>query len=68
MKRMNAVKKAMFALGVAATLGFGATQAFASPGQARAAGQCFPECYDQCGEAMGTKLRNGVCICCAVDR
>ena len=62
---IHSARKALFALGVAGTLGFGATQALAAPGEPAKALQCFPECEEQCGPPRGTMLRNGVCICCS---
>lgn len=65
MKRTGNVRAALFALGVAGTLGFGATQALAAPQAPAKALSCFPECEKQCGPAMGTLLSNGICICCS---
>lgn len=65
MNRMASIRKLVFGLGVAATLGFGASQAFATPQRAAEGQYCYPECYKQCGPAMGTMLRDGMCICCS---
>lgn len=62
---MSRLRGVLFAAGVAGTLGFGATQALASPQAPTRALQCNPECEAQCGPVMGTLVRNGRCLCCA---
>jgi hypothetical protein len=64
MKRTGTLRSAVFALGVAGTLGFGATQAMAAPDASPRASSCYPECESQCGPSWGYPLRNGVCVCC----
>ena len=68
--RITARKRsALFALGVAATLGFGAAQALAEPTAAEPeAGQCQSICVFQCGAPGGREIiRGGPCICCIRD-
>lgn len=65
MKRMGRIRSGVFALGVAGTLGFGATQAFAAPDAAPKAQSCYPVCEDRCGPEGGYPLNNGMCVCCS---
>lgn len=66
MKRTKILRTAAFALGIAGTLGFGATQALAEPAAETARGQsCYQVCEDRCGPEGGYPLSNGMCVCCS---
>jgi hypothetical protein len=62
----DTLRGAVFALGVAGTLGFGTAQAFAAPAEAAVGA---PRCDDgictfHCGSAGGREIYRGICICC----
>ena len=63
---MNRIRSALFGLGIAGTLAFGAAQAFAAPGQAPRKLECnaTTACYTQCGPYLGELLPGGRCECC----
>lgn len=66
MKQTGTLRMAVFALGIAGTLGFGATQALAEPSADTARGQqCYEVCIDRCGPEGGYPLNNGMCVCCS---
>lgn len=60
------LRKAAFSVAVAASLGFGAAQALASPARAEAGtDECQSICVFQCGAPGGREIiRGGPCICC----
>ena len=66
MKRTGMLRSAAFALGVAGTLGFGATQALAEPAAETARAQsCYRECEWLCGPPGGYPLSAEMCVCCS---
>ena len=68
MKRMRSrLQTSAFALALAASLGFGATQALAAPGGDRGTARACDQdriCTFQCGAAGGREIYRGICICC----
>lgn len=56
------LRRALFALGTVAALGFGATQAVAAPQERDAPGACTG-CRTQC-PGFGGSFINGRCACC----
>ncbi len=64
MKRTK-ITSVMFALGIAGTMGFGATQALAAPGEIARTDGCYTVCEWACGPAGGLPVRDGtMCLCC----
>jgi hypothetical protein len=56
----------LLAVPVMGALGFGATQALASPGAARQGRECLPDkyCWAACPYAGGNLTWRGDCMCC----
>jgi hypothetical protein len=66
MSRMPMLRRVIFALGLAASLGFGATQAIADSRNAtdETLRACSPICRNQCEGFDGVLHAGGQCRCC----